>query len=209
MNILSYLHFSRERGREWRCCSVPYVGNVLSWASHWSLPAEWTSAVKQGFLLQPFKYHLFCSAPQCKYPNDDSLNICLAGQCKYSSINSLKNCSASQFKYPNQYLFSTTMQISKQWPNQYLFSPTMHVFDRRAKLLQRERAAANKEVEKFDFLKEEVPVILRGRIITSDPQKNTLPPAGGLQGGRQGAWCCEEDGGCCGPWQWEGMGHQV
>ena len=32
----------------------------------------------------------------------------------------------------------------------------MHVFDRRAKLLQRERAAANKEVEKFDFLKEEV-----------------------------------------------------
>ena len=35
-------------------------------------------------------------------------------------------------------------------------SPTMHVFDRRAKLLQRERAAANREVEKFDFLKEEV-----------------------------------------------------
>ena len=32
----------------------------------------------------------------------------------------------------------------------------MHVFDRRTKLLQRERAAANKEVEKFDFLKEEV-----------------------------------------------------
>ena len=49
----------------------------------------------------------------------------------------------------------------------------MHVFDRRAKLLQRERAVANKEVEKFDFLKEEVPVILRGRIITSDPQKKT------------------------------------
>ena len=53
--------------------------------------------------------------------------------------------------------FSPTMQISQIGiPNQYLFSPTMHVFDRRAKLLQRERAAANKEVEKFDFLKEEV-----------------------------------------------------
>ena len=135
MNILSYLHFSRERGREWKCCSVPYVGNVLSWASHWSLPAEWTSAVKQGFLLQPFKYHLFCSAPQCKYPNDDSLNICLAGQCKYSSINSLKNCSASQFKYPNQYLFSTTMQLSGQSRFSFatfqispiLFSPTMQI----------------------------------------------------------------------------------
>ena len=32
----------------------------------------------------------------------------------------------------------------------------MHVFDRRAKLLHRERAATNKDVEKFDFLKEEV-----------------------------------------------------
>ena len=47
----------------------------------------------------------------------------------------------------------------------------MHVFDRRAKLLQRERAAANKEVEKFDFLKEEVPVIPRGRIKTPYSQK--------------------------------------
>ena len=37
----------------------------------------------------------------------------------------------------------------------------MHVFDRRSKLLQRERAAANKEVEKFDFLKEEVCVKIK------------------------------------------------
>ena len=43
-----------------------------------------------------------------------------------------------------------------------LLSPTMHVFDRRAKLLQRERAAANKEVEKFDFLKEEVQYLIYG-----------------------------------------------
>ena len=43
-----------------------------------------------------------------------------------------------------------------------LLSPTMHVFDRRAKLLQRERAAANKEVEKFDFLKEEVQSLIYG-----------------------------------------------
>ena len=43
----------------------------------------------------------------------------------------------------------------------------MHVFDRRAKLLQRERAAANKEVEKFDFLKEEVQYLIYGQITLS------------------------------------------
>lgn len=32
----------------------------------------------------------------------------------------------------------------------------MRVFDRKAKLLQRERAAADTEVERYDFLKEEV-----------------------------------------------------
>ena len=65
----------------------------------------------------------------------------------------------------------------------------MHVFDRRAKLLQRERAAANKEVEKFDFLKEEVCVLL-----INHGRKNH-PSPGGLQSGRQGAGRCQEDGG--------------
>ena len=49
----------------------------------------------------------------------------------------------------------------------------MHVFDRRAKLLQRERAAANKEVEKFDFLKEEVCVLLISHV-----RKTTLLQVG-------------------------------
>jgi len=44
-------------------------------------------------------------------------------------------------------------------------SPTMHVFDRRAKLLQRERAAANRDVEKFDFLKEEVGYRVADRVL--------------------------------------------
>ena len=33
---------------------------------------------------------------------------------------------------------------------------SLNVFDRRAKLLQRERAAANPDVDNYDFLKEEV-----------------------------------------------------
>ena len=63
----------------------------------------------------------------------------------------------------------------------------MHVFDRRTKLLQRERAAANKEVEKFDFLKEEVS---SSKVLAENP---AVP--GRLQSGRQGAGCCPEDGG--------------
>ena len=47
----------------------------------------------------------------------------------------------------------------------------MHVFDRRAKLLQRERAAANRDVEKFDFLKEEV-----GDLIMLNLEEGTTVP---------------------------------
>ena len=36
----------------------------------------------------------------------------------------------------------------------------MRVFDRRTKLLQRERAAANPEIEQYDFLKEEVGLLV-------------------------------------------------
>ena len=51
----------------------------------------------------------------------------------------------------------------------------MHVFDRRSKLLQRERAAANKEVEKFDFLKEEVCVKIKVSVKIKAMAKKTAP----------------------------------
>ena len=57
------------------------------------------------------------------------------------------------------------------WLSSVNCSPTMHVFDRRAKLLQRERAAANRDVEKFDFLKEEV-----GDLILFSLEEETTVP---------------------------------
>jgi len=42
---------------------------------------------------------------------------------------------------------------------------SVRVFDRRAKLLQRERAAANPEVEKYDFMKEEVGYRVSDRVL--------------------------------------------
>ena len=80
-------------------------------------------------------------------------------------------------------------ELSRWLPN-CVFSPTMHVFDRRTKLLQRERAAANKEVEKFDFLKEEVSSLK----LSHGSKKPTFP-----------RWVTEWQTGCWmlrGGWKW-------
>jgi len=60
---------------------------------------------------------------------------------------------------------SKSLRPANRMPLSGQASPTMHVFDRRTKLLQRERAAANKEVEKFDFLKEEVGYRVADRVL--------------------------------------------
>merc|ERR1719312_1238863 len=79
-------------------------------------------------------------------------------------------------------------------------SSAVNVFDRRSKLLQRERAAALPDVDNYDFLKEEVGYRVSDRVLDvarkMDVAVDVGSGGGGVQGVRQGAGRGQENG-CC------------
>lgn len=68
-------------------------------------------------------------------------------------------------------MFTTTLrQLSRQSRRNYVATPqAFHVFDRKAKLLQKERAASDAEQSRtVDYLKDEIAARVADRLLVTD-----------------------------------------